>query len=130
MASEGERAGYRVEEARHRAESRVQGTQDALGRARYPFGAPPAHGARANADEDVAGDEQQACRGEEHLPAAVQPVREGQGHQDRARYLSAYPDKRQQAAVAVEAVGVGSGQRRLRAGAPACRGDQDNRGKQ
>ena len=74
---------------------------------RRPVPRAAAHGARPHADQHVPRDEQHADRRQEHLPAAAEPVREGQGDENRAGYLGAHPDQRQQAAVTVKPVGVG-----------------------
>ncbi len=55
------------------------------------LGALPAHGARPDPDQHVPRDEEHAGRGKEHLPAAAEPVREGEGDADRAGYLGAAP---------------------------------------
>ena len=80
MAAERERAGHRVEQARQRAEGGVERAEQAARDGGDPLGALPAHGARPDPDQHVPRDEQQAGRGEEHLPAAAEPVREGERH--------------------------------------------------
>ena len=130
VTAQRQRAGHRVKQPRQRAEQPVQRAQQRRRGARDPLGALPAHGTRPHPDQHVPRDEQGAGRGQEHLPAAVQPVRVGQRHQNGRRHLGAHPYQGQQAAVPREPVRVGPGHGGLRARAPARGEYQHDRGYQ
>src|SRR5262249_32295505 len=115
---------------RQRPEQAVQRAKQAHGGARNPLGAALAHGARPDPDQHVPREQQDADRGQEHLPAAAKPVRERQRDKDRRRYLGADLDQGQQGAVARELVIVDPGHGGLRARGPARDEDQRGRGYQ
>jgi hypothetical protein len=115
-----EQPGQRSRHPAHRAEQPGRGRGHLLG-------ALLAQRPRPDADQDVRGDEQRASRRQEHLPAATEPVRERQRHQDRGGHLGADPDQGQQAAVVFEPLRVGPHHRVARGRAPAR--DEDQRGR-
>ena len=79
-------------EENRRAEQAARGPGHSLGPSL-------AHRARADPDQRVPGEQEQAHRGQEDLPAAAEPVRESQRDQDSGRCLGADAKQHQQAAV-------------------------------
>jgi hypothetical protein len=125
--AKGQHAGQPAKQPRQRAQRPAQRAEQHGRGPGHLLGALLAQGPRPDADQDVRGDEQRARRGQEHLPAAAEPVRERQRHQDRGGHLGADPDQGQQAAVGFESVRVGPDHRVVRGRAPAR--DEDQRGR-